>query len=66
MTVGEFVRQLQQFDPDKYIYVMTYYVEEDYDWDETLELNYRDSIAEPFARENKDGSVCIEAGEYLC
>lgn len=40
MTVAELIDQLQHCNPEAEVYYTSYEIEDDYDWDENLELRY--------------------------
>ena len=42
MIVRELIKKLQKCDQNKEVLINSYYIDEDYDWDENLELRYVD------------------------
>ena len=54
MTVGELIKELQKYDKDKEVLINSYYIDEDYDWDENLELRYVDETIPPEISETEN------------
>ena len=54
MTVREFIKELQKYDQDKIVLINSYYIDEDYDWDENLELKYVDEVISPEINETEN------------
>ena len=47
MIVRELIKKLQKCDQNKEVLINSYYIDEDYDWDENLELRYVDDVIPP-------------------
>lgn len=47
MVVRELIKKLQKCDQNKEVLINSYYIDEDYDWDENLELRYVDEVISP-------------------
>lgn len=60
MTVEQLIKTLEGFDKDLEVYYPSYYIDEDYDWDENLEIRYIDSM-EPVESVILDGDEVIIA-----
>ena len=54
MTVRELIKELQKYDQDKIVLINSYYIDEDYDWDENLELKYVDEVISPEINETEN------------
>ena len=45
---------LQKYDQNKIVLINSYYIDEDYDWDENLELKYIDEVISPEINETEN------------
>lgn len=63
MTVGELIKLLRKYDKDKEVLINSYYIDEDYDWDENLELIYVDETISPEISET-ESYVYLNWGIY--
>ena len=54
MTVRELIKELQKYDQNKIVVINSYYIDEDYDWDENLELKYIDDVISPEINETEN------------
>lgn len=54
MTVKELIEELKKYDQDKKVLINSYYINEDYDWDENLELRYIDEVISPEISETEN------------
>ena len=54
MIVRELIKKLQKCDQNKKVLINSYYIDEDYDWDENLELKYIDEVISPEINETEN------------
>ena len=54
MTVRELIKELQKYDQNKIVLINSYYIDEDYDWDENLKLKYIDEVISPEINETEN------------
>lgn len=54
MTIRELIKELQKYDQDREVLINSYYIDEDYDWDENLELRYVDEVISPEISETEN------------
>jgi len=71
MTVSELIEKLKECNPNATVCIDSYYIDEDYDWDENLELNYIDCPIEAegvsednFEDEDRIVLWCYHSGYY--
>lgn len=54
MKVKELIKELQKYDQNKEVLINSYYISEDYDWEENLELRYIDETISPEISETEN------------